>query len=198
MSSDTLNGENTSTVNENTSISNETPFVYVKNDVDYSDYALHFLSNELSYFTYIQSYTTEEDVMLFICENGLVAKSAKIDKSGTLTELDTENDFVSIIDWVSAYKGEAAAVDYALDNVYIGEDLVPLWKVLVDVKEDDEIEDETNTKEEEEENIVVNQNTPFGIPLDMYKKYMILVIMCLYLLIGITILLTLSFEYLVY
>lgn len=178
---------------ENTSTLNEKPFVYVKNDVDYSDYALHFLSHELTYFTYIQSYTTEEDVMLFICENGLVAKSAKLDKSGALTELETETEFVSIIDWVSAYKGEAAAIDYVLDNVYIGEDLVPLWKVLEDVKDEDDIEDECNTKEEED-NIVESNN----ITLDMYQKYMILVVMCLYLLIGITILLTLSFEYLVY
>ena len=188
MSSDLLNDENTSTVNE-------TPFVYVKNDVDYSDYALHFLSDELSYFTYIQSYTTEEDVMLFICENGLVAKTAKFDESGIVTELETENDFVSIIDWVSAYKGEAAAVDYALDNVYIGEDLVPLWKVLVDVKEDDNIEDEYNAKEEEEEeNIVVNEIIPFY----PFQKQIILVVTSLYMLIGIAILLVLSIEYLIY
>ena len=177
---------------ENTSTLNETPFVYIKNDVDYSDYALHFLSHELTYFTYIQSYTTEEDVMLFICENGLVAKSAKFDKSGALTELETENEFVSIIDWVSAYKGEAAAINYVLDNVYIGEDLVPLWKVLEDVKEDDEIEDEPNTKEDE--NILENQNVPF----DLLQRYMILVVMSLYIIIGITILIVLLFENLVY
>ena len=177
---------------ENTSTLNETPFVYIKNDVDYSDYALHFLSHELTYFTYIQSYTTEEDVMLFICENGLVAKSGKFDKSGALTELETENEFVSIIDWVSAYKGEAAAINYVLDNVYIGEDLVPLWKVLEDVKEDDEIKDEPNTKEDE--NILENQNVPF----DLLQRYMILVVMSLYIIIGITILIVLLFEHLVY
>jgi hypothetical protein len=177
---------------ENTSTLNEKPFMYVKNDVDYSDYALHFVSNELDYFTYIQSYTTEDDVMLFICENGLVAKSAKFDKSGALTEVETETEFVSIIDWVSAYKGEAAAIDYVLDNVYIGEDLVPLWKVLEDVKDEDDIETEYNAKEEE--NIVQNQNTPF----DMLQRYMILVVMSLYIIIGITILIVLLLEHLIY
>jgi len=183
MSSDSLTNENTSTLNE-------TPFVYVKNDVDYSDYALHFLSNELSYFAYIKSYTTEEDVMLFIRENGLVAKSAKLDKSGTLTELETENEFVSIIDWVSAYKGEAAAIDYVLDNVYIGEDLVPLWKVLEDVKEDDDAD-----KEEEEEDAIDKEQK---ILYDFNRQFMIVVIMGSYILISTTILLVLLFDHLVY
>lgn len=175
---------------ENTSTLNETPFVYVKNDVDYSDYALHFVSNELDYFTYIQSYTTEEDVMLFIRENGIVAKSGKFDKSGTLTEVETENEFVSIIDWVSAYKGEAASIDYVLDNVYIGEDLVPLWKVLEDVKEDYDVDEE----EEEEDNLDKEQK----ILYDFNKKFMIAVIMGSYILIGTTILLVLLFDHLVY
>lgn len=159
-----------------TSITTEaTPVVYMKNDVDYSDYAIDFLSDEPSYYTYIASYTTEQDVMLFIRENGIVAKSAKFDTTGKLTEVETEKEFVSIIDWVSAYKGEAASIDFALDNVFIGEDLVPLWKVLVDVKEEDELE---------RKDIIQHEN----LCLNMFQKYMLLAIMGLYILIGIILL----------
>lgn len=166
---------------ESTSTMDVTPFVYVKDNVDYSDFALDFLSDEISYFPYIQSYTTEQDVMLFIRENGIVAKCAKIDNTGVLFELETETNYVSIVDWVSAYKGEAASIDYVLDSVFIGEDLVPLWKVLVDVKEEED---------SETQKIVTNEN----LSLDMFQKYILLGIMGLYILILITLLTVISFA----
>ena len=167
---------------ETTSTMDETRIVYVKNDVDYSEFALDFLSDEVSYFPYIQSYTTEEDVMLFIRENGIVAKCANIDKDGSLIELETETDYVSIVEWVSTYKGEAAPIDYVLDNVFIGEDLVPLWKVLVDVKDEEDSENQQ---------IVDNQH----LCLDMFQRYMLLGIMGLYIVIGITLLTIISFAH---
>lgn len=139
---------------ESSSSSETTPFVYKKNDVDYSNYAIDFLSDEISYYDYIESYTSEKDILLFIKQNDVVVKIAKLDKSGSIYEL-VENstdeiikEYVTIIDWVSAYKGEAAPIDYILDNVYIGENLVPLWKVIVDAKNEDYLEENENTKDD--------------------------------------------------
>ena len=126
----------------------DAPFVYLKNNVDYTGYALDFFEDEVAYFSYIKSYTTEEDVILFIRENGIVTKCAKLDMYGDLHEAESGDDFENIIEWVTAYKGEVASIDFILDNVYIGEDLVPLWKVLADAKEEDDIDEMAVAHEE--------------------------------------------------
>lgn len=139
---------------ESSSASESTPFVYKKDNVDYSNYAIDFLSDEISYYDYIESYTSEKDILLFIKQNDVVIKIAKLDKSGSIYELienssdEIVKEYVSIIDWVSAYKGEAASIDYILDNVYIGENLVPLWKVIVDAKNEHYLEENENTKDD--------------------------------------------------
>jgi hypothetical protein len=138
---------------ESSSASESTPFVYKKNDVDYTNYAIDFLSDEISYYDYIESYTSEKDILLFIKQNDVVVKIAKLDKSGSIYELienssdEIVKEYVSIIDWVSSYKGEATSIDYILDNVYIGENLVPLWKVIVDAKNEDYLEENEDIKD---------------------------------------------------
>ena len=147
--------ENTSTIEatETSSASENTPFVYKKDNVDYSNYAIDFLSDEISYYNYIESYTNEKDIILFIKQNDVVVKIAKLDKSGSIYELvenssdDIIKQYVSISDWVSAYKGEAAPIDFILDNVYIGGNLVPLWKVIVDARNEDYLEENENTND---------------------------------------------------
>lgn len=149
-STEPISSTETSEIMEPTETSSSiesTPFVYKKDDVDYSDYAIDFLSNEISYYDYIESYNTEKDILLFIKQDDIVVKIAKLDKSGSIYELienspdEIVKEYVSIIDWVSAYKREAAAIDYILDNVYIGENLVPLWRVIVDAKNENHLEE---------------------------------------------------------
>lgn len=127
---------------DTTSTMDAVSFTYVKNSVEYSDYAREFITDEPTYYNYIKSYTTEDKVILFICEKGIVGKCASLDENGLLTDLETEKEFDSIVDWVSDYKGEEASTSFVFDNVFIGEDLVPLWKILVDLKEDDDLSDD--------------------------------------------------------
>lgn len=111
------------------------PFSYVKNDVDLTDHALDFVDFESDYYKDMKSYTTEKDLELFLCVGGVVSSSGVFDLSGNFTEKFRENKlkeevFDSIYAWVNSYYGEVVTYDKMFNNVFIGEDLVPLWRVL--------------------------------------------------------------------
>jgi hypothetical protein len=91
----------------------------------------------------MKSYTTEENLSIFILVNGLVSAAACFEKDGTVHEY-LRNDasrkfYYSIREWVNDYYHTNVSVTKVLDSVYIGEDLVPIWMVLVDAKESDEL-----------------------------------------------------------
>ena len=81
-----------------------TTFTYVKGSNDLTEYALDFMKDEVSYFSTIYSYTRDEKVTLYICENGLITSSASYSETGSLREHFrmhdiSENEFTSIQDW---------------------------------------------------------------------------------------------------
>lgn len=123
-------------------------FSYVKN-IDLTEEALEFMSDEIAYYDIIKSYTKEK-LSLFICVSGLVAAGAYYDSEGTVQEYFRNNDnsdkqFISIQGWYNDFYGEPVSIDRVLNNVFIGEDLVPLWKVLEDsndIHEDNAEEDD--------------------------------------------------------
>ena len=116
-------------------------FSYVKNSNDLTEFALDFANDEMPYYNDIKSYTTDNKIALFICVNGLVSVGSYYESSGEVQEYFRNNDnsdkkFLSIHSWYNDYYGEPVSVDKVLDNVFIGEDLIPLWKVLEDFKEE--------------------------------------------------------------
>jgi hypothetical protein len=144
-----------------TSTINSEPFSYIRNSNDLTEFALDFAENELPYYDDIKSYTTDNKISLFICVNGLVSVGSYYESSGEVLEFIRNNDnsdkkFLSINSWYNDYYGEAVSIDKVLDNVFIGEDLIPLWKVLEDFKEElpglekitDELEEVTDELEE--------------------------------------------------
>jgi hypothetical protein len=62
-----------------------------------------------------------------------------------------------------------------LNNVFIGEDLVPLWKVLVDASNEDKAEEEfNNIKEDKEDNLIsepknINLISSISITLSIFS-----------------------------
>ena len=140
---DISNNEPTDTAN-----AEETIFTYIKDNNDLTDYAIDFKHNETHHYNNIQSYT-EDKVSLFICVNGIVSAGGYYESDGTLQEYIRSNDssekkFTSIQEWYNDFCGEAATIDKVLNEVFIGEDLVPLWKVLVDEMEEDWAEEQDN------------------------------------------------------
>lgn len=140
-----------------TSTINSEPFSYIRNSNDLTEFALDFAENELPYYDDIKSYTTDNKISLFICVNGLVSVGSYYESSGEVLEFIRNNDnsdkkFLSIQSWYNDYYGEPVSIDKVLDNVFIGEDLIPLWKVLEDFKEElpglekltDEVEEVTD------------------------------------------------------
>jgi len=137
-------------------------FSYIKN-IDLTEEALQFMSDETAYYDIIKSYTSEK-LSLFICVSGLVTAGAYYDSEGIVQEYFRNNDnsdkqFISIQGWYNDYYGEPVCIDKVLNNVFIGEDLVPLWKVLEhssEVSEEEEEENENNgndmDKDEDEDN----------------------------------------------
>ena len=106
------------------------------------------MHDEIQYYSTIQSYTNETKVTLFICVSGLVSAGGYYDADGTVYEYFRSNDtsekkFTSIQEWYNDFCGEATRIDKVLNELFIGEDLVPLWKVLVD-----EMEEDCNSEEE--------------------------------------------------
>jgi hypothetical protein len=128
-----------------TSTAGSVEFKYVKESNDLTDYALDFMYDEVPYYPIIKSYTSEEKVALFICVNGVISVGGYYMDDGEIQEYFRGDDasekiFDSIKDWYDDFYGEPVSIDKLLNNVFIGEDLVPLWKVLVDEKESDAVE----------------------------------------------------------
>lgn len=135
-----------------TNVSESESFSYEKDGLNLTSYALDFITNENEYNTLISSYTTENLVALFICVEGLVTCSGYYHKNGEVEEYIRNNEpsdkkFNSISEWYNDYYGEPTTINKMLNNVFIGEDLVPLWKVLVDASNQDK-------EEEEEDNVI--------------------------------------------
>lgn len=130
-----------------TSIVHSQEFSYIKDSNDLTDYALDFQNDELSYYHTIKSYTSDENMALFICVNGLISAGAYYTSDGIINEYFRNNEpsekkFTSVKDWYNDYYGEVVTIDKLLNNVFIGEDLVPLWRVLLDEKESNDYENE--------------------------------------------------------
>lgn len=131
-----------------TNVSESESFSYEKDGLDLTSYALDFVTNENDYNTLISSYTTENLVALFICVEGLVTCAGYYHKNGEVEEYIRNNEpsdkkFNSISEWYNDYYGEPVTINKMLNNVFIGEDLVPLWKVLVDASNQDKEEEES-------------------------------------------------------
>jgi hypothetical protein len=149
----------TSVAESATNVSATESFSYVKDGIDLTTYALDFLCSENDYNTLINSYTTESPVSLFICVDGLVTCGGYYHVNGEVEEYIRNNEpsekkFTSIGEWYDNYYGESVTINKMLNNVFIGEDLVPLWKVLVDASNEDKAEEEfKNIKEDKEDNV---------------------------------------------
>jgi len=119
----------------------EPSFTYEKDGYDLTEYAVDFMSDEQAYYSIIKSYTTDNVVILSICTNGIISSTVSYNRDNSAHETfrneECSNDFPSLIEWVNNYYNEKVSIDKLLNNVFIGEDLVPLWKVLVDAMEDD-------------------------------------------------------------
>ena len=135
-----------------TSTIESTSFTYEKDNKDLTDYALDFMENEIDYYSTIQSYTKDK-VALFICVSGIVSAGAYYESDGIVQEYFRNNDasekkFNSIQEWHNEFYGEVVTIDKHLNNVFIGEDLVPLWKILIDEMEADcSVESDVNDEE---------------------------------------------------
>ena len=146
MSSNTDLSSNTVSVPQTPdTIEPTSPFSFVKDNIDYTKYAVDFFEDEVSYFDIIKSFTNEADVTLFHCFNGVVCSAANYNDDGTVSEFLRDEavtkKYTSINNWMNDYINKVAPHDYILDHVFIGENLVPLWKILIVSKEE---EDEYN------------------------------------------------------
>lgn len=160
----------TSVTETATNVSESETFSYVKDGIDLTTYALDFLCSEIDYNTLINSYTTENPVSLFICVDGLVTCGGYYHANGEVEEYIRNNEpsekkFISIGEWYDNYYGESVTINKTLNNVFIGEDLVPLWKVLVDASNEDKAEEEFNNIKEDKEDKEDNLNDPKHINL---------------------------------
>ena len=141
---DVVKTEVAPTVSETTQNLDTTPatkeeFTYLRNNTDLTNYALDFMEDETSYYDNMKSYTTEGQVSLFILDNGIVSAGAYFESDGTVDEY-LRNDaphklYPSIRDWVNDYYNSNVSITKIIDSLHIGEDLVPIWMVLLDAKE---------------------------------------------------------------
>jgi hypothetical protein len=143
-------------------------FSYIKDSNNLTYYALDFMNDEISYYPIIKSYTYDEKVSLFICVNGLVTVGAYYADNCVVSEFFRNNDtsekeFTSLQEWYNDYYGEVAGIDKLLNNIFIGEDLVPLWKVLVDEKESEENVDEVHVDEPHVDEPHVEEDTDVNV-----------------------------------
>ena len=155
----------TATASASATATATTGFKYEVGINDLTDYALDFVDNEELYYNTIRSYTNEKKVTLFICVNGLVSASGYYHPETGIEEFyrinPTQNKFSSIREWYNDFYGEAASINKLLNNVFIGEDLVPLWKVLVVASEED-VGDNLEVEVEEEDNSMYSiENNPY-------------------------------------
>jgi len=129
--------------------SNKDIYKFIIENIDYSAYAKEFIEDDKEYYEIIKSYTSEYTVILSIQIDGNICSISDYNKDGSVTEFirndiayDDCKEFKSIVEWVSDYYGKILTAQSILNNVYIGEGNIPLWKVLVIAKEED---DENNS-----------------------------------------------------
>ena len=157
----------TATASASATATATTGFKYEVGINDLTDYALDFVDNEELYYNTIRSYTNEKKVTLFICVNGLISASGYYDPVNGVEEFyrinPSQNKFSSIREWYNDFYGEAASINNLLNNVFIGEDLVPLWKVLVVASEEDVGDNlEVEVEEEDDDNSMYSiENNPY-------------------------------------
>jgi hypothetical protein len=131
-------------------ITSEISYEFVKNNFDYSRYVSDFINDEAQFYDIIKSYTSEYIVVIIIKINDEICSVAEYNENGTVYEYvrndefyeETYKEYKTIVEWVNNYYGETVKPQTILNNVYIGEGNVPLWKILLIAKEED---DETNS-----------------------------------------------------
>lgn len=130
---------------------------YIKDDLDLCNYVENFMNNETAYFEFIKSYCLGDQVELYIqTESTANYENNKLIETLRNSEVvNTTHD--TIQNWVYDYYGEIISNRKLMDNVFIGVNKVPLWKVLVDsLEEDSMVEQEKGEGEGEEEDIFTN------------------------------------------
>ena len=131
---------------------------YIKDEYDYSKYAEDFAHDEYSFYNIIKSYSSGPSIILSLKINNTLLSLSNLSENGMVTEYlrndeAVNNTFNTIFTWVKNYYGSQKDITYILDNVYIGDDDVPLWNVLDDMKDADEeaADDEFHDKAEEDD-----------------------------------------------
>ena len=137
---------------------------YIKDHDDYSKYAEDFSRDEFSFYNIIKSYCTGSSIVLSLKINDTILSLSNLSENGIVTEFlrndeKVNNTFNTIFTWVKNYYGSSKDIKHVLDNVFIGDDEVPLWYVLSDMKDsDDEVaDDEFHDKAEEDENVKIEE-----------------------------------------
>ena len=123
---------------------------YIKDDLDLCHYIENFMNNEAAYFEFIQSYCLGDQVELYIqTESTVHYENNKLIE--TLRNSEVVNiSHDTIQNWVYDYYGEIISNRKLMDNVFIGVNKVPLWKILVDSVEEDSMVEQEKEEEEEE------------------------------------------------
>ena len=131
---------------------------YIKDGYDYTKYAEDFAHDEYSFYNIIKSYSSGSSITLSLKINSAVLSLSNLSENGMVTEYlrndeVVNNTFNTIFAWVKNYYESQKDIAYVLDSVYIGDDEVPLWNVLDDMKDADEeaADDEFHDKSEEDD-----------------------------------------------
>jgi len=163
MSSEVETEQQTEQSEEQTEQSEQTEqqsdsLAYIKDGYDYSKYAEDFAHDEYSFYNIIKSYSSGSTITLSLKINSTVLSLSNLSENGMVTEFlrndeAVNNTFNTIFTWVKNYYGSSKDIAYVLDNVYIGDEEVPLWNVLDDMKDSDEeaADDAFHDKAEEDD-----------------------------------------------
>ena len=134
-------------------------------NTDYSDeysiikYTNKFIDNEKQYYDIIQSYCYGNKIELFLEENKEVISAAYLNEDSTVNQhmLYSNNEhkeYDSIYGWVNAVKGKILTGKELIEIVYIGDNYVPLWRVMLDAIDYDISHREDSDDESELEHMV--------------------------------------------
>ena len=112
------------------------------NNIELIDYVNDFLDNQKNYFQLIKSYCIGNNVDLYIQENGQVVSAGILsihNKVHEFTRITNEENKThdSIWKWVNDYYGNVVTGSQLANRVYIGNNFVPLWCILLDAYEED-------------------------------------------------------------
>ena len=110
--------------------------------IELIDYVNDFLDNQKNYFQVIKSYCIGKNVDLYIHEHGQVVSAGFLTIDNKVHELTRNTNKVntihdSIWKWANNYYGEVVTGNKLVNNVYIGDNFVPLWRILMDAYEED-------------------------------------------------------------